>query len=96
MNASKAKRRWLKWCRYVAGTGTVARGSSLWITEVHRGHAKAYEAVMFAGRSYPRGARAVWYPRWAHGSSPVASPYEVWPTERPDCPPYCPCRGLDG
>ena len=68
MNAAKAKRRWLKWCRYIASTDTAARGSSLWIAEVHRGHVKAYEHAMFAGRAYPHGARVVWYPRWAHGS----------------------------
>lgn len=66
MNASKAKRRWMKWCRYIATTGTAAHGSSLWITEVHRGHAKAYGDAMFAGRSYPRSARPVHYPRWVH------------------------------
>ncbi len=62
MNASKAKRRWMKWSRYVVNTGTrtTAKNSA----GNHRGHARAYEAAMFAGRSYPRGARQLYFAKW--------------------------------
>lgn len=64
MNASKAKRRWIAWCRYVAATGTKANRSRGWGTDAHNGQAKAYHDHMFAGRSYPRGVRVPYYPRW--------------------------------
>lgn len=68
MNASKAKRRWLAWCRYVAATNTRANSSRLWGLDVHHGQSKAYQDHMFARRSWPRGARVPYYPKWAHGS----------------------------
>jgi len=57
VNASKARRRWIAWCRYAAKTGTLGNAA-------HRGHAKAHENVMTAGRAYPRGLRPVYYPGW--------------------------------
>lgn len=65
MNAAKAKRRWLAWCRYVAATGTTPEGSRRRLRGVHAGQAKAYQDHIFAGRSWPRGARAPYYPTWA-------------------------------
>lgn len=64
MNASKAKRRWVRWCRYVAKTGTEASLARSWGSGTHAGQAKAYEGVMFARRYAPIGARVVWYPKW--------------------------------
>lgn len=61
MNASKARRRWIKWCRYLAATGTQANR----FAGLHNGQARAYQDLTFAGRAYPRGARYVYYPRWA-------------------------------
>jgi len=63
MNAAKAKRRWLRWCRYVAATGTKAGPYGGY----HSGHAKAYDNHMFAGRYAPIGARVPYYPRWSWG-----------------------------
>lgn len=63
MNASKAKRRWIRWCRYVAKTQTQAKRSHL-LPGTHAGQVKAYSDLTYAGRFYPRGVRYVWYPRW--------------------------------
>lgn len=60
MNAAKARRRWLAWCRYVDKTQTQPSPRRY----VHVGQAKAYADAMFAGRAYPRGARYVYFPRW--------------------------------
>ena len=62
MNANKARRRWIRWCRYVAKTqsGTAHRSYA----GTHHGQAKAYQDAMYAGRYAPIGVRAVWYPRW--------------------------------
>lgn len=62
MNASKAKRRWMAWNRYVQKAGSKANGK--WGTDIHQGQARAYQDVMFAGRAYPRGARVPYYPKW--------------------------------
>jgi len=59
MNAAKAKRRYMKWCRYVSKTGSRTARTN------HAGHAKAHEDLMFAGRAYPRGARVPYYPKWS-------------------------------
>jgi hypothetical protein len=59
MNASKAKRRWMKWNRYVSKTGSRTARTN------HAGHAKSHEDLMFACRAYPRGVRALYYPKWA-------------------------------
>lgn len=64
MRASRAKRRWLAWCRYVDATQTRANGR--WGTDIHAGQARAYQDVMFARRAAPRGMRVPFYPRWAH------------------------------
>lgn len=62
MNASRAKRRWIRWCRYVAATQT--RTSSRSFAGTHNGQAKAYADVMYARRYAPIGIRVPWYPRW--------------------------------
>lgn len=65
MNANKAKRRWLRWCRYVAATQSESGLHGKWKTGgIHAGQAKAYQDYAFAQRAYPRGARLVWYPAW--------------------------------
>jgi hypothetical protein len=64
MNASRAKRRWMAWCRYVAATGTQADRSRAGGTDIHTGQVKAYQGHMFARRSYPRGVRVPYYPKW--------------------------------
>lgn len=64
MNASRAKRRWLAWGRYVAATGTMANRSRGWGTDAHTGQAKAYQDCMYARRSCSRGVRVVYYPPW--------------------------------
>jgi hypothetical protein len=61
MNASKARRRWLRWCRYVDKTGSV---SAKWGIGIHSGHAKAWEAAMIAKRYPPKGVRYVRIPPW--------------------------------
>ncbi len=62
MRVSRAKRRWLKWARYVANTGTrtAAKGTGGW----HVGHARAFDDVHFAKRSAPSGARQPYYSHW--------------------------------
>jgi len=57
MNASKAKRRWIAWSRYVQKTGSRI---------TYPGHAKAHQDVMFASRAYPRGVRVPFYPKWSN------------------------------
>lgn len=64
MRVSRAKRRWLRWCRYVDKTQTLANRSRGWGTDAHTGQAKAYADVMYAGRWVPNGIRPVWYPSW--------------------------------
>lgn len=51
----------MKWCRYVTNTGTRTEQ----FAGVHNGQANAYYDLTFAQRAYPRGARTVYYPRWA-------------------------------
>lgn len=65
MRASRAKRRWLAWCRYVAATQTQASPGRHWGTGIHTGQARAYQGVMYARRAAPRGVRTPFYPRWA-------------------------------
>jgi hypothetical protein len=65
VNASRARRRWLKWCRYVDKTQSIRAGSKMAFTEIHEGQAKAYQDAMFARRYFPKGARQPFYPRWA-------------------------------
>lgn len=62
MNASKARRRWLTWCRYIDKTQSMT--SNRRFAGIHAGQAKAYECVMFARRSFPRGVLVPYYPRW--------------------------------
>jgi hypothetical protein len=62
MNASKARRRWMRWCRYVAATQSVTTNKNY--AGTHAGQVKAYSDVMYARRYAPIGVRAPWYPRW--------------------------------
>lgn len=64
MRVGKARRRWIRWCRYVQATNTLASPSRRWGTGIHGGQAKAYEDVMFAQRPMARGVRVPWYPKW--------------------------------
>ena len=63
MRANKAKRRWIKWCRYVDKTQT--RSAKSGYGGSHVGHSKAYADAMYAHRWAPNGIRSVWFPRWA-------------------------------
>lgn len=55
MNASKAKRRLLRWHRYLDATKSIPRGKLK--AGYHTGHAKAYWDYMTAGRAAPNGIR---------------------------------------
>lgn len=66
MRVSRAKRRWLAWCRYVDATQTRANPRRHWGTDVHTGQARAYQDVLYARRAAPHGVRTPLYPRWAH------------------------------
>lgn len=55
MNASKAKRRLIRWHRYLASTKSMPlKGAG---AGYHTGHAKAHWDYMIAGRAAPRGIR---------------------------------------
>jgi hypothetical protein len=62
MRVNKAKRRWIRWCRYVDKTQTVAANKAY--AGTHLGQALAYESYMYANRWAPKGVRVVWYPAW--------------------------------
>jgi hypothetical protein len=62
VNASKARRRWLRWCRYVQKTQSFSNGK--WGSGTHAGQAKAWEGAMFSKRYAPKGARYVRIPPW--------------------------------
>jgi hypothetical protein len=64
VRVNRAKRRWLRWCRYIDKTQSMANGSRKRWTEIHVGQAKAFEDVMHARRYAPIGVRVVWYPKW--------------------------------
>lgn len=64
MRVGRAKRRWLRWGRYVAATQSRASRSRGWGTECHAGQIRAYGDVMYARRWAPIGARTPWYPSW--------------------------------
>ena len=55
MNASKAKRRLLRWVRYLDHTASVSTHKGR--AHYHQGHAKAYTNYMTAGRYSPNGLR---------------------------------------
>lgn len=63
MRVSRAKRRWIKWCRYVDKTQSRTSLAAL-RSGAHLGQVDAYADYMFAHRYVPRGARYVWYPKW--------------------------------
>lgn len=60
MRAARAKRRALRWARYVGRmptrAGAAKRGG------IYLGHARSYSGYMYAGRSYPTGVRVPWPP----------------------------------
>lgn len=62
MNAGRARRRWLKWCRYVDKTQTRTRKRNM--AGIHVGQVKAYSDASVAQRYYPKGLRMPWYPYW--------------------------------
>ncbi len=62
MNANKAKRRWLKWCRYQQKTGSTC--NHRYLAGVHRGQVAAFHDHMHAKRYYPKGLRTPHSPRW--------------------------------
>jgi hypothetical protein len=64
VRVSRAKRRWLRWCRYVATTQTRANPTRHRATDAHNGQVNAYADYMYAHRWVPRGVRYVWYPKW--------------------------------
>ena len=64
MNAARARRRWLAWCRYVDKTQSRPRGNDHRPAFTHIGQAKAYQDAMFAGRAFPHGVRYVYFPKW--------------------------------
>lgn len=62
MRVSKAKRRWMKWQRYVNRTKT--KSTHKYLAGNHRGMVWAYDDAMFANRYVPKGARDVWLIRF--------------------------------
>lgn len=62
MNVSLAKRRLLRWHRYIRATNSV--GTNRLSGGYHRGHAKANWGYMTAGRATPNGLRVPLTP-WA-------------------------------
>jgi hypothetical protein len=59
VNAARAKRRWLAWCRYTQKTGST-RSDGM----AHYGAAMAFDNHVRAGRAYPRGIRSPFFPKW--------------------------------
>jgi len=64
VRVNKAKRRWLKWCRYIQKTNSQANPKRGWGTGIHAGQSGAYVDVVYAHRWAPVGIREPWYPRW--------------------------------
>ena len=58
MNASQAKRRLIRWMRYLDHTQSVPTRRSH--AGYHNGHIKAYTNYMNAGRYSPNGIRTPW------------------------------------
>lgn len=60
MTAARAKRRAIRWARYVGRlphrAGAARRGG------IYLGHARAHSRYMYAGRTYPTGVRIPWQP----------------------------------
>ena len=65
MRVGRAKRRLLRWQRYVAKTGS--RPSNHRLGGSHAGHVLAFSDVMYAQRYVPIGVREPWLPLWASG-----------------------------
>lgn len=59
MKVAKAKRRLLKWKRYVERTGSSSANRNL--AGYHNGHTKAYMNYQNANYAPPLGIRVVWY-----------------------------------
>jgi hypothetical protein len=62
MRVNKAKRRRLRWARYVARTGSAPSNKNL--GGYHRGHTWAYSDAGAAKRYAPIGLRSPYFARW--------------------------------
>ena len=62
MRVNKAKRRWLRWARYVAKTGSAPSNKNL--GGYHRGHSRAYSDAGTAHTWAPKGIRSPYFARW--------------------------------
>ena len=58
MRVNKAKRRLVRWYRYIDHTNSVTTNSRL--AGYHAGHMKAYSDVMYAHTWVPKGIRSPW------------------------------------
>lgn len=58
MNASRAKRRVIRWMRYLDHTHSMSPHRNH--AGYHAGHSKAYTDYMLAGRAAPNGIRVPW------------------------------------
>lgn len=58
MRVNRAKRRLIKWYRYLDHTHSVTTNPRL--GRYHRGHVNAYSDVMYANRYVPKGTREPW------------------------------------
>jgi hypothetical protein len=65
MRVNRAKRRLLRWQRYVAKTGSKPNNHRLGGS--HLGIVLAHSDVMYARRWAPIGVREPWLPLWASG-----------------------------
>lgn len=68
MKVNQAKKRLLRWQRYVVRTRT--RPSNTRLGGNHAGQIKAFSDVMYAQRYAPIGVREPWLPLWATGWKP--------------------------
>lgn len=63
MRVNKARRRLMKWRRYIYNTGSAP--SNLRSGGFHDGYAKAYSDVTYAHRWAPKGIRYPYFPKWS-------------------------------
>ena len=70
MNAARARRRWMAWCRYVDKTQTRTSSGSAWrSSDVHWGQVEAYWDARYA-RLTARQVEAYWDARYARRAAP--------------------------
>ena len=67
MRVGKAKRRLLRWQRYVSKTGS--RPANPRLGGTHAGMVLAYSDTMYAHTWVPKGVREPWLPLWGSGWS---------------------------